>query len=116
VLYEMITGRRPFVGPSSFSVLAAIIAEHPAPPARLNPSTLPGMDALVLRMLAKEPTRRPTALEVETELAAISGQSAIDLRVPEVAARRTTVGREKERTELRQVFGRVAAGRASCSP
>ena len=112
VLYQMIAGRRPFVGPSSFAVLAAIISEHPVPPARLNPSTLPALDALVLRMLAKEPGRRPTAPDVETELAALSGQSALDLRAPEVAARRTTVGREKERAELRQVFGRVSAGQS----
>jgi tetratricopeptide (TPR) repeat protein len=112
VIYEMITGRRPFVGPSSFSVLAAIVAEHPVPPARLAPSTPPGLDALVLRMLAKDAARRPTSAEVEQELGALAGQATLDLTPPEVVARRTTVGRERERTELRQVFGGVAAGRS----
>ena len=112
VMYEMVTGRRPFVGPSSFSVIAAILAEHPVPPARLNPSTPPALDALVLRMLAKEAARRPTAIDVENELALLSGQSAIDLAPPTTAVRRTTVGREEERAELRQVFARVAAGQS----
>jgi predicted ATPase len=111
VIYELVTGRRPFVGPSSFSVIAAIIAEHPVPPARLNPSTPPALDALVLRMLAKEAARRPTAIEVENELGNLTGQGAIDLG-PSPTARRTTVGREEERAELRQVFARVAAGQS----
>ena len=108
----MVTGRRPFVGPSSFSVIAAIIAEHPVPPARLNPSTPPALDALVLRMLAKDVSRRPTAAEVERELSTLAGQAAVDLSPPEVVARRTTVGRAHERAELRQVFGKVAAGQS----
>jgi tetratricopeptide (TPR) repeat protein len=112
VLYEMVTGRRPFVGPSSFSVLAAVIAEHPVPPARLNPSTPPALDVLILRMLAKEPRRRPTAAEVDNELATLTGQAAASVAPSEVIARRTTVGREQERQELRNVFGRVAAGQS----
>ncbi len=32
VLYEMITGRRPFAGDSQLSMLAKILNEEPAPP------------------------------------------------------------------------------------
>ena len=34
VLYEMLTGRRPFIGDSRLSVLAKILNEDPAPRAR----------------------------------------------------------------------------------
>lgn len=113
VLYEMATGRRPFTAPTSFGVLAAIVSEHPVPPARLTPSIPPALDALVMRMLAKEPGRRPPATEVESELAAITGrETAFDLAPPSAVARRTTVGREAERARLRAAFGRVTAGRS----
>ena len=66
-------GRRPFVAPSSMGVLAAILSEQPVPLVRLNPAIPPALDALVHRMLAKEPERRPSAREVDEELAALSG-------------------------------------------
>jgi len=113
VLYEMATGRRPFTAPTSFGVLAAIVSEHPVPPARLDPSIPPALDALIMRMLAKEPGRRPSAAEVESELAAITGRETVfDLAPPAAVARRTTVGREDERARLRAAFGRVAVGRS----
>jgi serine/threonine protein kinase len=59
VLYEMLTDRPPFRG----DVAAAIINQHvnlpPTPPSELNTSVPAGLDALVLRMLAKDPADRP---------------------------------------------------------
>jgi len=113
VLYEMATGRRPFVAPTSFAVMAAIVSEQPVPPARLNPSLPPVVDALIMRMLAKEPGRRPSAVDVHAELAAVTGREpAFDLAPAAAVARRTTVGREDERARLRAAFGRVTAGRS----
>ena len=70
VLYELATGRRPFDGGSSFAVMAAIVAQHPPAPTRVNPRVPPMLEALILRMLAKDRSRRPTAAEVDAELAA----------------------------------------------
>ncbi|MFL5830822.1 MAG: protein kinase domain-containing protein [Solirubrobacteraceae bacterium] len=68
VLYEMLTDRPPFRG----DVAAAIINQHvnlpPAPPSELNTSVPAGLDALVLRMLAKDPAARPQS-GVETAAA-----------------------------------------------
>ena len=55
LLYEMAAGRRPFVAPTSVGVLAAILSEQPVPLVRLNPAVPAAFDALVHRMLAKEP-------------------------------------------------------------
>ncbi|MGH9308021.1 MAG: serine/threonine-protein kinase, partial [Vicinamibacterales bacterium] len=52
VLYELATGRRPFVAPSGFSVLNAIINEHPIAPSRLRADLPPELDGLLLAMLA----------------------------------------------------------------
>jgi eukaryotic-like serine/threonine-protein kinase len=58
VLYEMLTGRRPFVDDSSMSTLAAIIKEDPKP-VREVAEEVPGeLERIIRRCLRKEPTRR----------------------------------------------------------
>ncbi len=76
-LYEMAAGRRPFVAPTSVGVLAAILSEQPVPLVRLNPAVPAALDALVHRMLAKEPEHRPSARDVDDELAALQGRETL---------------------------------------
>jgi len=68
VLYEMLTGRPPFVAPEAVSVMSMHINQDPVPPHDFRPETPPELDALVLRMLAKAAERRPTMREVSTAL------------------------------------------------
>ncbi len=113
VFYEMGTGRRPFVAATHLAVLNSIISEQPVPMGRLNPSVPRALDDLVQQMLEKDPARRPSAPEVERQLAAMQGISATAEVSPEqVSARASNVGREPERTQLRQAFTRVKAGRS----
>src|SRR5262249_10474744 len=71
ILYELITGQVPFVGSLS-SVLGQIIAKQPTPPSRYRPGLDPRIDAVCLRMLAKNPADRfPSVAAVAEELAAI---------------------------------------------
>jgi serine/threonine protein kinase len=57
LLYEMLTGRPPFVGETPISVLLAHQKEEPVPPGRL--AELPaGLEGVVLRALAKDPAER----------------------------------------------------------
>ena len=60
VLYEMLTGRNPFVGANdtSDSIRYKHIHEPPPPARSLNPSLSPQMDAVLMRALAKEPGDR----------------------------------------------------------
>lgn len=58
VLYEMVTGRRPFVGESSLSVLAKILNDDPAPPSQIAASVSPEVERAILRCLRKDPARR----------------------------------------------------------
>ena len=75
VLYEMAAGRRPFQGLTPASVIASIVADQPLPPGRLNPAIPPVFDELVLQMLRKDPTLRPTARDVERALTAAGAGS-----------------------------------------
>jgi eukaryotic-like serine/threonine-protein kinase len=62
------TGRHPFENGSILDMLQAINGSEPAPPSLLNPFVPAQLDAVILRMLAKGPAERLTALEVARAL------------------------------------------------
>jgi eukaryotic-like serine/threonine-protein kinase len=81
VLYEMLTGKPPFMGDLPAAVLHQHVRVAPKPPRALNPNVPPALDALVLEMLAKSPEDRPqTAAEVRDRLAALD--TATEATVP----------------------------------
>jgi serine/threonine protein kinase/Tol biopolymer transport system component len=61
LLYEMLTGTRPFAGDTSAGVLAAVINGEPRP-IRTAADLPPELDRLVNRCLRKDPTRRPQTM------------------------------------------------------
>ena len=69
ILYEMVTGQRPFQGDTPTSVLSSIIHDTPPPVTDVNPA-LPGLlGRTIRRCLAKDPSRRyQSALDVRNEL------------------------------------------------
>lgn len=58
VLYEMLTGQVPFRGDSPITVALKHINEEPLPPSSLNENLPKRIDKLVLKVLAKDPTKR----------------------------------------------------------
>jgi|HigsolmetaAR202D_1030399.scaffolds.fasta_scaffold10629_2 serine/threonine-protein kinase len=58
ILYEMLTGRVPFEGESAVTIALKQVNEAPVPPSHYNPAIPPGLEAVVLRALEKDPTRR----------------------------------------------------------
>ncbi len=58
VLYEMLTGKRPFTSDSMVGVLMQQTHEQPRPLRELNPFLSPQLDAAVMRALEKDPARR----------------------------------------------------------
>src|SRR5215208_4918575 len=63
VLYEMVTGRPPFLGDSPVAVASKQVLEQPTPPSRLNPDVTADLDAVILRALAKNPENRYQSAE-----------------------------------------------------
>lgn len=75
VLYEMATGRRPFAGKTDAALISDILERQPVPPRHLNAVVPRSLDDLIVRLLAKEPARRPAIEAVESELSEMaSGQ------------------------------------------
>src|SRR5438309_11687417 len=74
VLYEMLTGQRPFQGKSQLSVASAILEKEPAPITTIQPMTPPLLDHVVKKCLAKIPEERwQSAGDLAGELEWISG-------------------------------------------
>jgi eukaryotic-like serine/threonine-protein kinase len=58
VLYELLTGRRPFSGRSIEALVQQILFEEPAPPSRLREGIPAEIDAVVMRAMNKRPEQR----------------------------------------------------------
>ena len=58
VAYEIVTGQKPFTGDHISTVLYKIMNEMPAPPSSLDPALSRGLDAMVLKALEKDRTKR----------------------------------------------------------
>ncbi len=69
LLYEMATGRLPFPEREPAQLLASILTRDPRPPHELNGSVSPGLEAVTLKSLEKDPERRyPTAGALSADL------------------------------------------------
>jgi len=69
MLYEMVTGEKPFPGQNITTVIYKIVNEDPVPPRQIDPSIHPGISAVVMKALAKEPEQRyQTCREMLEEL------------------------------------------------
>jgi beta-lactam-binding protein with PASTA domain/predicted Ser/Thr protein kinase len=58
ILYECLTGRRPFPGNDHAQVALRQISEQPEAPSHLNPAVSPALDAVVARALSRDPYSR----------------------------------------------------------
>jgi len=58
LLYELLSGRPPFVGDSAVAVAYQHVREMPPPPSSFNPEVPPDADAIVMKALAKNPENR----------------------------------------------------------
>jgi Tol biopolymer transport system component len=69
ILFEMSTGRLPFVGGTPTAVLSSILKDTPPSVNEINPKLPPELSRVIKRCLAKDPERRyQTAVDVRTEL------------------------------------------------
>src|SRR4029077_14599441 len=58
VFYELLTGRRPFVGDTPFATLRKHVSEPPTPPSVIAPGIPRELEAIILKLLAKSPDDR----------------------------------------------------------
>jgi serine/threonine protein kinase len=73
VLYEMITGRRPFDAPNRLDIMASVLDREPQAIGSARPDCPPALATLVTRMLGKDRDARPQSMaEVGRDLERIA--------------------------------------------
>src|SRR5271169_3464126 len=83
LLYEMCTGRSPFLGDTTGELLIAIVQQVPVTPARLNPDVPPGLARIIDRCLEKDrELRYQHAGEIRAELKRLERASARSIDSP----------------------------------
>src|SRR5262252_7154578 len=86
ILYEMLSGKRPFRGDSSIEMMNAILKEEPAELGETNAKVSPQLEKLVRRCLEKQPERRfQTASDLGFALEALSTSSGARLETQAAA-------------------------------
>src|SRR5215471_11797350 len=69
VLYEMLTGERPFKGSTSVDLISSILRDQPAPVTEVRPDLPPHLSRILRRCLEKDPRDRyQTSRDVYNEL------------------------------------------------
>jgi TolB-like protein/Tfp pilus assembly protein PilF len=87
VLFEMFAGDRPFPSDDFLSTALAMMTRPTPRLIDVMPDVAPAIDALVTRMLAKEPRERPSAREVVAEIEQLSRLGSPDTAPPAVRRR-----------------------------
>jgi serine/threonine-protein kinase len=58
MLYEMLTGKPPFIGPNAFAIMNDRLLNNPQPPREINPGISPELQEVIYRALEREPKNR----------------------------------------------------------
>ncbi len=95
VLYESLTGRRPFEHESVVAVLAAVLLEDPPSPREHSHAVPDALDALVLTMLSKRAALRPADGEQVSRLLSEMLDDEASLRASTSPTPRALTGREQ---------------------
>ena len=121
MLYEMVTGRPPFVGDDAYGIIGQHINTPPVSPSWHRPELTPALDALILQLLEKDPQRRPaSAAHVRQALESIEAGQISQAPLQETTTvagsplyRRVFVGREAELRQLQSGFDGAMSGQGS---
>lgn len=120
----MVCGRPPFVGEESVAIITQHLNTPPVAPTWHRPDCPPGLEALILRLLEKDASKRPASAGEVGEALGSSlprvGESqregASDTAPPtsqNPLYRRTFVGREQELRQLQVAFDEALSGQGA---
>ena len=81
VLYEMVTGARPFTGNSTTTILSSVLKDVPAAPTRVNPGLPRELDAVLGKALEKDRGQRYQRAEELVAACTALGQTTVAPKV-----------------------------------
>ena len=112
LLYELLTGRPPFMGDSPVSVAYQHVRESPVPPSSVDPEVPELVDAVVMKSLQKRPSDRyETAAEMREDLErARLGQPLVGAAVVGAGVASSAAGAGGDTGDATQVIAPVLPG------
>src|SRR5262245_4485986 len=91
VLYQMITGDRPFHGESNVDMISSILRDRPSPVTEIRPDLPPNLARILRRCLEKDPRDRyQTSRDVYNELKELRQEASLTTTVPPPRHRQDT--------------------------
>jgi tetratricopeptide (TPR) repeat protein len=120
VLYELTTGRLPFTGDDPLTVVSQHVHAPVVPPRVLCPDLPRALEAVIVRLLAKDPAQRfSTAAETRAALIesltdqgeTLASEAASAVAILDALSRGRLVGRANELAEVRELWHRARQGR-----
>src|SRR5882724_780329 len=119
LLYELTTGRLPFTGDDALTIVSQHVHAPVVPPRVLRPELPRALEAVILRLLAKDPAQRFTSA-ADTRAALIASltdgdettaeDSTSSVAILDALARGRLVGRANELSEARELWQRAREG------
>ena len=118
VLYEMLTGVRPFAGDTLTTVIYRILSETPEPPAEMIASLPAGFNDVVLKALAKNPQGRyGSGAEIIADVRRHGLQEVADAQHPLAAAAAAAANlREKSADKTEELDTQAVIAAANLPP
>jgi tetratricopeptide (TPR) repeat protein/archaellum biogenesis ATPase FlaH len=121
MLYEMVTGRPPFIGDDSVAIIGQHINTPPVSPTWHRADLPPSLETLIIQLLEKDPEKRPQSTTVVLQaLESIGTIKAPKEPVKEAVAatenpiyRKVFVGREAELKQLQSAFDGAMSGQGA---
>jgi len=119
MLYEMVTGRPPFVGDDSIAIIGQHINTPPVSPTWHRANLPPALETLILQLLEKDPEKRPESAAVVLQaleaIEAGKGEKEPTKETPteNPLYRRVFVGREPELKQLQSAFDGAISGQGA---
>jgi serine/threonine-protein kinase len=114
VLFEMVTGRPPFLGETPVAIASKHVREHPPMPREVNPAVPVDLEAVIMKCMAKNPEHRyASGEELRADLLRFRDGRGVAAGIPPTAAQQavgatstmTAVGTTQS---MRAVTGPVA--------
>jgi tetratricopeptide (TPR) repeat protein len=119
MLYEMVTGRPPFVGDDSIAIIGQHINTPPVSPTWHRADLPPALETLILQLLEKDPEKRPESATVVLQALEAIEAGKVEKEPSEEAPaenplyRRVFVGREPELKQLQSAFDGAISGKGA---
>jgi serine/threonine protein kinase/tetratricopeptide (TPR) repeat protein len=119
MLYEMVTGRPPFVGDDSIAIIGQHINTPPVSPTWHRADLPPALETLILQLLEKDPNKRPESAAVvlqaleAIEAGKVEKEPSKETPTENPLYRRVFVGREPELKQLQSAFDGAISGQGA---